>query len=291
MYGLTLQHRKQSQLIITSIAIDTISDEELSALMQAINNRYGLDFTNYEQSSLKRGIVRLMMKHKMESIIELWSKVLKDGDFFARAIDDLLVNLTELFRNPAVWVKLRNEILPNYKDKSQLKIWHAGCSTGEEVYTMAFLLEELNLLDKSRLTATDLSSTALEKARKGEYSLDLIKQYVVPLLDFFPKKTMDDYFEISEKNAVIKPQYQAKVAFQKHNLVTDSMNGQYDIIFCRNVMIYFDENLKKRVLDLLNEHLKPDGFIIIGYYDILPDYGKSLFKPYDIKTRIYQKKQ
>lgn len=257
--------------------------------MQAINNRYGLDFTNYEPSSLKRGIVRLMMKHKMESIIELWSKVLRDSEFFAKAIDDLLVNLTELFRNPDVWLKLRNEILPNFK-KSNLKIWHAGCSTGEEVYTMSFILEELNLLHNSKLIATDLSSKALSKAIKGDYSMDLLNQYVVPLLQFFPNKTLSYYFDQFEKHATIKSRYQTTVSFQKHNLVMDQMNDHFDIIFCRNVMIYFDENLKKRVLDLLYEHLKPEGFIIIGYYDILPDYGKTLFKPYDVKTRVYQKK-
>ncbi len=259
--------------------------------MQAINNRYGLDFTNYESSSLKRGIIRLMMKHKMESIIELWSKILKDAEFFAKAIDDLLVNLTELFRNPDVWLMLRNEIIPNYSSKGSLRIWHAGCSTGEEAYTMTFLLDELNLLNSARLTATDLSTTALNKAKEGRYPFWLINQYVVPLLNFFPNKAIDDYFETSDKHATVKPKYQTNITFQRHNLVTDPMSGQYDIIFCRNVMIYFDDNLKKRVLDLLNQHLKPNGFIIIGYYDILPDYGKTLFKPYDVKTRIYQKKQ
>lgn len=257
--------------------------------MQAINNRYGLDFTNYEPSSLKRGIVRLMLKNKMESIIELWSKVLKDADFFNSAIDDLLVNLTELFRNPDVWLKLRNEVLPMLNTHN-LKIWHAGCSTGEEVYTMTFILDELNLLNKSRLVATDLSKTALNKAKKGQYSIDLLNQYVKPLINFFPSKTLYDYFDKEEKYATIKPKYQSRVSFQKHNLVKDAMDDQYDIIFCRNVMIYFDDKLKKRVLDLLNSHLKPGGYIIIGYYDILPDYGKLLFKPYDVKTRIYQKK-
>jgi chemotaxis protein methyltransferase CheR len=257
--------------------------------MQAINNRYGLDFTNYESSSLKRGIVRLMMKNKMDSIIELWSKVLRDGDFFRGAIDDLLVNLTELFRNPDVWLKLRNEVLPSLEN-DKIKIWHAGCSTGEEVYTMSFILEELNLLQNAKLTATDLSATALSKAIKGDYPIDLLNQYVVPLLRFFPNKTLNYYFDQFEKHATIKPKYQTNVSFQKHNLVTDQMNDHFDIIFCRNVMIYFDENLKKRVLDLFNKHLKPGGFIIIGYYDILPDHGKTLFKTYDVKTRIYQKK-
>jgi chemotaxis protein methyltransferase CheR len=274
---------------MASMAPDMISDEELAALMQAINNRYGLDFTNYERTSLKRGIVRLMMKHKMDTIIELWSKVLKDQEFFLNAIDDLLVNLTELFRNPDVWIKLRDQILPEYRGKG-LKIWHAGCSTGEEVYTMAIVLEVTGLLPNARLTATDLSSTALRKAVKGHYPLEVLKQYLVPFLKFFPNRKLEDYFDYFDKHALIKSRYQTNVLFKKHNLVTDPMYDKFDIVFCRNVMIYFDDKLKKRVLDMLYNSLKDGGYLIIGYYDIMPDYGKTLFDLYDVKTRIYKKK-
>jgi len=257
--------------------------------MQAINNRYGLDFTNYEHSSLKRGIIRLMMKHKMETIIELWSVVLKDNDFFKNAIDDLLVNLTELFRNPDVWIRLRDDILKEYSGK-QLKIWHAGCSTGEEVYTMTFLLESMGMLNRTRLTATDLSTTALSKAIKGEYSLLLLKQYLIPFLKFFPNKGMEDYFDFHDTYAGIKSRYQTQVMFKKHNLVADSMTDKFDIIFCRNVMIYFDDTLKERVLKLLYNSLKPNGYLIIGYYDIMPDFGKEYFNIHDVKTRVYKRK-
>ena len=265
-----------------------ISDEELTALMQAINNRYGLDFTNYERTSLKRGIVRLMMKHNMDTILELWSLVLKDNEFFLSAIDDLLVNLTELFRNPDVWMKLRDEIIPSIPGRS-IKIWHAGCSTGEEVYTMNIVLETLNLLNRTKLVATDLSSTALAKAQKGDYSLPTLKQYLVPFLKFFPDRQMEDYFDFHDKHANIKSKYQANVTFKRHNLVMDPMDEKFDIIFCRNVMIYFDESLKHRVLDLLHSCLKDDGYLIIGYYDIMPEYGKTKFSIHDVKTRIYKK--
>lgn len=257
--------------------------------MQAINNRYGLDFTNYERTSLKRGIIRLMMKHKMESILDLWSIVLKDNDFFKNAIDDLLVNLTELFRNPDVWIKLRDEVIPSM-NKTSINVWHAGCSTGEEVYTMTMLLEALNLLSASRLTATDLSGTALNKAIKGEYSLLLLKQYLVPFLKFLPNKGMEDFFDYESTHATIKPKYQRNVTFKKHNLVADPIYEKFDLIFCRNVMIYFDESLKNRVLSLIHNSLKEGGYLVIGYYDIMPDHGKELFEIYDIRTRIYKKK-
>lgn len=230
-----------------------------------------------------------MMKHRMESSIELWSKVLKDKDFFKSAIDDLLVNLTELFRNPDVWIKLRDEVLPQMRTKP-LSIWHAGCSTGEEVYTMSFVLEVNNMLSRTKITATDLSTTALGKAIKGEYSTLILTQYLVPFLKFFPNKKLEDYFDYKDTSATIKPQYQLNMSFRKHNLVIDPMNEKFDMILCRNVMIYFDENLKTRVLDLLYESLNEGGYLIIGYYDIMPEHGKTLFDLYDVKTRIYTKK-
>lgn len=269
--------------------VELITDEEMNALMTAIRNRYGLDFTNYEKSSLKRGVTRLMMKHNMESSLDLWGTVLKDYDFFMGAIDDLLVNLTELFRNPDVWIKLRDEILDNYKGKS-LNIWHAGCSTGEEVYTMSIVLDEKNMLNRARLAASDLSTKALNRAKKGEYPLDIIKQYLNPFLKFFPDRKIEDYFTYHDKHAEIKPRYKQNISFERHNLVHDQVTGRYDIIFCRNVMIYFDDQLKIKVLNLIHQSLKEDGYVIIGYYDIMPEAGKALFKVEDIKTRIYRKR-
>ena len=266
-----------------------ITDEELAALMQAIRNRYGLDFTNYEQRSLKRGITRLMMKHRMDSLLELWARVLKDTEFFMTAIDDLLVNLTELFRNPDVWIMIRDRVLDEYAGKP-LKIWHAGCSTGEEVYTMAIVLEEKGMLKHTRALGTDLSTSALNKARLGDYSLILLKEYLKPFLKFYPYRKLEDYFDFHDKHATIKPQYKSHVTFKKHNLVHDPVHEKYDIIFCRNVMIYFDEKLKAQVLQLIHNSLQDDGYLIIGYYDIMPESGKALFDLFDVKTRIYKKK-
>lgn len=229
-----------------------------------------------------------MLKHKLESIIELWSLILKDSEFVTNAIDDLLVNLTEFFRNPDVWIKLRDQVIPSMPER-YLDIWHAGCSTGEEVYTMNIVLETLGKLNRANLVATDLSSTALAKAKKGQYSLQVLQQYIAPSLKFLRNRSVEDYFDLYDKYASIKSRYQSNVTFQKHNLVMDSMIKKYDIIFCRNVMIYFDDSLKKRVLDLLHKSLKDDGYLIIGYYDIMPDYGKTKFGVYDIKTRIYKK--
>lgn len=269
-----------------------ITFEELSALMVAIKGRYGLDFTNYEQASLKRGINRLMLKHKMTSIFDLWSKVLRDSDFFHAAIDDLLVNLTELFRNPDVWFAIRDKILDQYvKRDGPLKIWHAGCSTGEEVYTMAIVLEEKQMLKRTKALATDLSTTAINKAIKGDYSLLILQQYLKPFLNFYPDKKLQDFFDFHESHAAIKPEYKKHVEFKKHNLVHDQMSEKFDIIFCRNVMIYFDDKLKAQVLNLLTNSLSDGGYLVIGYYDIMPEAGKTMLDLVDVKTRIYRKKK
>lgn len=271
--------------------IERISDEELEALIQAMHNRYGLDFSNYEKKSFKRSIVRLMMKHKMTSMLELWSKIIKDKQFFLDSIDDLLVNLTELFRNPDAWIMIRDKILNQFEDKPQLKIWHAGCSTGEEVYTLGIVLDEKKMLPRVKTLATDLSSLALSKAIKGEYSLLIIKQYLKPFLEFYPNRHMEDFFDFNDKFAVIKNDYKKHVRFLNHNLVHDGMQEKFDVIFCRNVMIYFDEQLKVQVLNMFYNCLNPGGYLVIGYYDIMPDAGKELFEAFDIRTRIYSKKQ
>jgi chemotaxis protein methyltransferase CheR len=268
--------------------VETISDEELNALMLAMKNRYGLDFTNYEKSSLKRGVSRLIMKNKMDSLLELWSKILRDKEFFYKAIDDLLVNLTELFRNPDVWIKVRDEILVNIKDRP-IKIWHAGCSTGEEVYTMAIVLEEMGLLHSNVTIASDLSTKAVNAAKKGDYALALINQYLKPFLSIYPNKKLEDFFEFHDKHASIMPQYKRHITFKNHNLVHDPKLGDFDIVFFRNVMIYFDDKLKRYVLDLMYESLKPNSYLLLGYYDMMPEYGKKKFKLVDVKTRIYQK--
>ena len=269
---------------------ELITEEELKAFIVGVFNRYGLDFRNYEIKSLKRGITRLMMKHQMKSSLELWSRVLRERDFFMDSIDDLMVNLTELFRNPEAWIMIRDEILPQLGHRSQLDIWHAGCSTGEEVYTMAIVLDELGLLGKARATATDLSATALDKAKKGEYSVMTLKNYLKPFLKYYPNKEISDFFTYSNSHANILPRFKNHVTYQRHNLVQESMDKKYDIIFCRNVMIYFDETLKIKVLNLLNSCLREGGYFVIGYYDTMPDAGKEIFDVYDSKTRVYKKR-
>lgn len=267
-----------------------ISDAELDSLTNAIKTRYGIDFTNYEKASLKRGFARLIQKRELDNIMGLWSKIMRDKEFLPGCIDELTVNLTELFRNPEIWIKLREDILTKLPTNSRLDFWHAGCSSGEEVYTMAMVLQDRNLLHKSSTLATDLSNSILEQAQKGEYPNIMVNRYLKTCKQYCPDSTLEKWFEMGEHESKIKEKYKKHIQFQKHNLVHEPMNKQFDIIFCRNVMIYFDDVLKMKVLKLFHSCLKEGGFFIIGYYDMLPAEHKTLFDLYDSTTRVYRKK-
>lgn len=267
-----------------------ISDEELNSLTTAIKTRFGIDFTCYEKKSLKRGFARLIARNELGSLIGLWSKILKDKEFLIKYIDDLLVNLTELFRNPEIWLKIKDDILEKLKSKPLINIWHAGCSTGEEIYTMGIVLKEQNIITRTRSLATDLSTTALENAKSGVYNKILWKKYANSYLHYYPKGNPDNHFKVNDNEIVVNEDLKKHVTFLRHNLVQDQMNKKFHIIFCRNVMIYFDEALKLKVLKLFYDSLEDDGYFIIGYYDMLPESSKELFILYDATTRIYRKK-
>jgi len=267
-----------------------ISEEEVKSLMIAMKKRYDLDFTNYETSSLCRGVTRLMAKHKISAPLELWSRVLKDDDFFLNSIDDLMINLTELFRNPEAWLGVRQNVLENLKYKQNLKVWHAGCSTGEEVYTMAMILDDCGLLESSEIVATDLSKKALSQAQNGEYSIQIMNKYAKSFKAFFPKRSLEDFFDFEADNATIKSKFKKNVTFQQHNLVSCEMSGKYDIIFCRNVLIYFDGILKERIINFLESCLTEDGYLVLGFYDTIPQRILEVFDVKDQNSRIYKKK-
>jgi len=267
-------------------AKEEISDEELAALTGAIKNRYGIDFTNYESKSLKRGFTRLMGKNRMDSLLDLWNVILKDKTFFKSCIDDLTVNLTELFRNPEIWNTM-GKVLDNFKGHSEINIWHAGCATGEEVYSMAMVADNKNLLRKTKALGTDISSKALAKAMGAKYPKELLTKYEKSLRKYLPEGNLTDLFDMDSGEAVVKSKFRSHADFRHHNLVTDTMDRKFEIIFCRNVMIYFDDLLKMKVLESLLNSLTDDGFLVIGYYDMIPEESRQILDPYDSNNRIY----
>lgn len=256
----------------------TITDEELVSLNRAIQARYGIDFTQYEPVSIKRRVVRIMGKVKVTNTLDLWRCFLQDPEFIFKYVDEITVGLTEMFRNPDMWQKLRDEIFPDFRTKEKILVWHAGCSTGEEVYTVGIMLKEAGLLHKTELFATDINRQALRQAQTGNYPLDMLPTYQRNYARYHPGASLDKYLDIQGDEFVMKPGLLGRQAkFLVHNLSKDSMLNRFDLIFCRNVMIYFDDKLKRRVLELLHQSLQPGGYLVTGYFDALPTGSQDLF--------------
>lgn len=236
-------------------------------------------------TSLTRGFKRVLGKYRMESVLDLWSAILRDRLFLKDFIDDLTVNLTELFRNPEFWLEI-GKILPEYSRNKTLRIWHAGCSTGEEVYTMAMLLHETGMLMNTELLGTDLSSRVLEKAKLGDYFQNKAK-YCKSLLEVLPNVDITKYFTEDENTFTVKRSLRANVTFRKQDLTKQAPIGTFDIILCRNVMIYFDDSLKLKVIESFYNSLPEGGLFILGFYDMMPSGHEKYFTVLHPSSRIY----
>ena len=268
-----------------------ITTEELEAFTTAVKARFGLDFTNYESKSLQRGLKRLMNKQRKQSLFDLWSAILYDRALMVDYVDELLVNLTEFFRNPDLWQQLHQTLLPSMAQQKQtLRLWHAGCSSGEEPYSMAVALSEAGLLKRSQQWATDLSTKALLQAQSGRYSLLQWGRCQQAYNKCHFKSKADAFFYKDEDFFYIAPYLKKNIHFQRHDLVQESIKASYDLILCRNVMIYFDTRLKEKVLRRLYDALADDGYLIIGYYDMLPDAARGWFELHCAQHKIYKKK-
>ncbi len=269
-----------------------ITDEELNALTNAILRRYDIDFTCYEPTSLKRRVARSISVLKLESIHNLWVKLLKDRSFIYPFIDEVSVGLTSMFRDPVLWRSLRSEALEMLRRKDQIDIWHAGCSTGEEVYSMGIVLQESGLLTKARALATDISEAALATARHGHYHELKMVDYAHNYLQYNPTGLFQRYYQPGDGGSTMKPMLKQHADFQLHNLITNLPPRKFNIIFCRNVMIYFDHAAKVRLLQQFYEHLHEDGYLIIGFYDALvPLIDKEKYRIANLDAKVFQKIQ
>lgn len=267
----------------------TLSDEELKSLTSAINQRHGIDFGCYEPKSLKRRVIRAMTVFKFNSVHELWIKILREHAFIYKFMDEISVGLTAMFRDPVLWRKLKSMLTTDYANKD-IKIWHAGCSSGEEVYTMGIVLEESRFKGRVTAKATDISKLAIETASKGEYHKMKLDEYEQNIRSYNATSTLKHYYtdgptSVTMKNSLIK-----HVKFEYHNLIKDAFEDNHDIIFCRNVMIYFDNRTKVTLFEKFHKALKPGGLLIIGFYDaVLPLIDDTKFKILDIDAKVFQK--
>ena len=244
-------------------------DIEIKLLLEAIFLKYGYDFRNYGKAHVKRRIMHRKMISGFDSISQMTQKVLYDLEFFEQKLLDLSINVKEMFRDPGFYIALRGKVIPILKTYPVLKIWHAGCSTGEEVYSMAILLKEEGLYDKVQLYATDFNQVVLKNAKEGIYPIDLIKDYTGNYQKSGGKNSFADYYSAKYDSVMIDPSLKQNIVFADHNLVLDGVFGEMHMVICRNVLIYFNRTLQDRVIKLFLDSLVRGGYLCLGSKETL----------------------
>lgn len=246
-----------------------ILPHEIDEIIQVIREQYGYDFMDYSRASFTRRVKQCMQRAGLKTMYELRYHLINEPSFFVWFLQTLTVNVTEMFRDPAFYRQLRDTVIPRLASYPIIKIWHAGCATGEEVYSMAIILKEAGLLDRTHIYATDINPANLEKARKGIVPLSAMKEYTANYIRSGGTEDFSSYYEAHPDHVVIRPDLLQKVLFSQHNLVTDQVFNEFQLICCRNVLIYFNKNLQNRVLHLLYDSLVPLGYLALGMKESL----------------------
>ena len=245
------------------------SDELIEILLSDVLEVYGYDFTGYSRASLKRRILRLYEMDKFVSFAEYRYKIRTEPGYFKRFLEEITINVTEMFRDPAFYKTLRTEILPRLGTYPFIRIWVAGCSTGEEAYSVAIFLKELNLLHKSLIYATDINSEVLATAGQAMIPLNKIKLYTENYIAAGGSEHFIDYYTANYSLGKLKDELKSKIIFSTHNLVTDNSFNEFQLILCRNVLIYFDRPLQNKVFELFNNSLEKFGYLALGTKETL----------------------
>jgi chemotaxis protein methyltransferase CheR len=238
---------------------------DLRKLTDLVKDTYRYDFSNYAMSSFKRRIQRIQELYKIPTVDQLCRKITDDPRFFREVLSEITVNVTEMFRDPSFWRVLRDKIIPNIQlNNDTLSIWHAGCSSGEEVFSMAIVLKEMGLLNKTKIVATDIDTVILDKARSGVYPIKNMELNQKNYIRFQGQATLDTYYKEENGKAIMDKTLIENVSFREHNLVNAVPFSKFDIILCRNVMIYFNQSLQNTVLKMFHESLFKYGYMIVG---------------------------
>jgi chemotaxis protein methyltransferase CheR len=263
---------------------------ELQLLLEAIFLKYGYDFRHYAQAHTKRRVDHRKALGNFSNYAEMQHRLIHDEVFFNSLLLDLSINVSEMFRDPWVYKEIREAIVPHLKTYPFIKVWHAGCSAGQEVYSMAILLEETGMKDRAQIYATDFNELILEKAKDAIYPVDCIRDYSTNYQLAGGISSLSEYYIADYESAVIRRSLKERVLFSSHNLVTDGVFGEMHMIFCRNVLIYFDRDLQNRVLKLFYESLCPGGFLCLGTKESLKfSEVADCFEAVSGKAKIYRK--
>ncbi|MEB1806733.1 MAG: protein-glutamate O-methyltransferase CheR [Bacillaceae bacterium] len=263
---------------------------EIELLLEGIYRHYGFDFRNYAYSSVKRRVWHRVRAEQLNTISELQSKVLHDPIVLKCFLNDLSINVTEMFRDPSFFKAFREKVIPSLRDLPFIRIWHAGCSSGEEAYSMAILLLEEGLYDKTKIYATDMNEDILEKAREARIPLSYMQVYTKNYQQAGGLKEFSEYYTAHHDYVLLRPMLKKNIVFAHHNLVTDHSFNEFHVIICRNVLIYFNTSLKNRVYDLFFHSLSDGGFLGLGNKETLTSGDTSHFyQEIDRDEKIYIK--
>ncbi len=266
-----------------------ISDQQLSELTDLVKRVHGFDFSDYSKGSLKRRLSRIIMLKKV-SMQELMRLLLAEPQFFQWFLEEITVNVTEMFRDPAFYKALNTQVIPYLSSFEHIRVWSAGCSSGEEVYSLSILFNQAGLSDRSFIYGTDIHTEMLNEARGGVYSLRKIKSYEENYTQSELTGSLKDHFTMMHDAGGIRTNLRQNTLFSAHNLLTDNVFNQFQLISCRNVFIYFESNLQEKILKLFYNSLSPMGFLCLGTKETIrfPEM-KNKFRVVNSKVNIYQK--
>jgi chemotaxis protein methyltransferase CheR len=269
---------------------EQLQDFEIRLLLETLRYRYNFDFSHYVQASLKRRLLHAIKVAGVENVSDAIPRVLHDETFFQKLFYTLSVTVTEFFRDPPFYKTVREQLVPLLQKFPIVNIWHAGCATGEEVYSLAILLHEEGLSDRVRIYATDINSRSLSLAQEGVYNIENLQDYSINYQQSGGKGSLSDYYYAKYGLALIDPALKQNILFSNFNLATDSVFTEMHLVFCRNVLIYFDRTLQNRVLALLHDSLVDDGLLCLGSRESLKfsDVADH-FSPISKQWRIFKK--
>ncbi len=266
-----------------------MTEQDLDEVIALIKNIHDFDFSNYSKASLKRRFEALLSKLSL-SVFELKAKIINEGDFLHLLVNNITVNVTEMFRDAEFFKSVQHNVIPYLKSYQRVKVWNAGVATGEELYSFSILFEESEIYHKSFFYGTDINTKVLEEARSGIYDLKKMKIFEQNYASIKLVKPFSDYFTVQYNNTIISSELRKNCLFSVHNLISDGVFNEFQLVSCRNVLIYFNLHLQNRVLELLIDSLSIFGFLCLGSKEVIrSEELKKRLKLIDTKQNIYQR--
>jgi len=263
---------------------------EVELLTQGIYQHYGFDFRDYSIPSLRRRLWKRVFAEGLATISSLQDKALHDSSCMERLLLDLSINTTAMFRDPSFYLAFRQKIVPLLRTYPFVRIWHAGCSTGEEVYSMAMLLQEEGLYERSRIYATDINESVLQRAKDGIFPLNTMQENTVNYIAAGGKRIFSEYYTARYDYTMFRPSLRENVVFAQHNLVTDASFNHFNVIFCRNVLIYFNNQLQDRVQELFLNSMEMFGVLGLGRKETIRYTAVTEnYEDLDVEERLYRR--